>query len=147
MPDARHRKIFVNIPVADLDRSVEFFTRLGFAFDPQFTDRNAACMIVSDQAFVMLLVEDFFRAFTTRELCDARRATEAILALSAESRDQVDELAEAALAAGAQPAGEPDDRGFMYMRNFHDPDGHLWEIVWLDPAAMRRAMQGAGSTA
>lgn len=136
MAAATSRKIFVNLAVANLERSVEFFTRLGFAFDPRFTDESATCMIVSDEAFVMLLVRSRFSDFTTKVLCDPATHTEAILAVSADSREQVDELADAALAAGGQPSSEPKDLGFMYYRNFQDPDGHLWEVVWMDPAAM-----------
>ncbi len=127
------RKIFVNLPVKSLEKSVEFFTRLGFEFNPQFTDDNATCMVLSDEAFVMLLVEDFFKTFTKKELCDATTQVEAILALSAESREQVDQLVAAALAAGAQPANDPMDHGFMYGWSFQDLDGHLWEVIWMDP--------------
>ena len=131
------RKIFVNLPVGDLKRSIEFFTTLGFAFNPQFTDDTAACMIVSDEAFVMLLVEGKFQDFTKKELADPARQTEAIMAVSAESRAQVDDLADTALASGGSAANEPIDMdGFMYGRSFQDPDGHLWEVVWMDPAAL-----------
>jgi predicted lactoylglutathione lyase len=132
------RKIFVNLAVADLDKSVDFFTQLGFAFDPQFTDDQATCMIISDEAFVMLLVEDRFKDFITKELCDATTHTEAILAVSAESRTQVDELVNKALAAGGTPANDPMDEGFMYGRSFHDIDGHLWEVIWMDPSALEQ---------
>ena len=131
------RKIFVNLAVKDLDRSVQFFTKLGFTFDPRFTDEQATCMIVSDEAFVMLLVEGRFQDFTKKELADPARQTEAIMAVSAESRAQVDELAATALASGGSAANEPIDMdGFMYGRSFQDPDGHLWEVVWMDPAAL-----------
>ena len=130
------RMLFVNLPVKDLDRSVEFFTELGFSFDPRFTDETATQMIVSDDAFVMLLVEDKFKDFTKKELADATRQTEVIMALSADSREGVDELADKALAAGGSPANEPLEMGFMYGRSFNDPDGHLWEVVWMDPAAL-----------
>lgn len=131
------RKIFVNLAVKDLDRSVQFFAKLGFTFDPRFTDEQATCMIVSDEAFVMLLVEGRFQDFTKKELADPARQTEAIMAVSAESRAQVDELADTALASGGSAANEPIDMdGFMYGRSFQDPDGHLWEVVWMDPAAL-----------
>ena len=131
------RKIFVNLAVKDLDRSVQFFTKLGFTFDPRFTDQQATCMIVSDEAFVMLLVEGRFQDFTKKELADPARQTEAIMAVSAESRAQVDDLADTALASGGSAANEPIDMdGFMYGRSFQDPDGHLWEVVWMDPAAL-----------
>jgi uncharacterized protein len=142
------RKIFVNLAVADLDKAVEFFTQLGFSFDKRFTDKSATCMIVSDEAFVMLLVKDRFKDFTKKEICDPTTHTEAILALSAESREQVDELVDKALAAGGSPANEPMDHGFMYGSSFQDPDGHLWEVIWMDPAALEEspvhASQAAG---
>ena len=130
------RKIFVNLAVKDLDKAVEFFTKLGFSFDPRFTDETATCMIVSDEAFVMLLVESKFREFTKKELADATTQTEAILALSAESREQVDELADKALEVGGSPANDPMDMGVMYGRSFQDLDGHLWEVIWMDPSAL-----------
>jgi predicted lactoylglutathione lyase len=132
------RKIFVNLAVKDLDKSVEFFTKLGFAFDARFTDENATCMIVSDEAFVMLLVENRFKDFTKKELVDPTTHTEAILALSADSREQVDELAGRALEAGGSPANEPIEMGFMYGRSFQDVDGHLWELIWMDPSALEQ---------
>ena len=133
------RKLFVNLAVKDLDRAVAFFTELGFSFDPQFTDETATCMLVGDDAFVMLLVADRFRDFTKKELADSTRQTEAIVAVSADSREEVDELAEKALAAGASPANDPYELGFMYGRSFNDPDGHLWEVFWMDPNASRSA--------
>ncbi len=135
MPAATSRKIFVNLAVKDLDKAVEFFTRLGFSFDPRFTDENATCMIVSEEAFVMLLVRDRFKDFTKKEIADSTTHTEAILAVSAESREAVDELAETALAAGAQPANDPMELGFMYGRSFYDLEGHLWEVFWMDSSA------------
>ena len=131
------RKIFVNLAVKELDKTVAFFTQLGFSFDPRFTDEQATCMIVSDEAFVMLLVEDRFKDFTKKELADSRTQTEAILALSAESREQVDELADKALKVGGAPANDPIQMDFMYGRSFQDPDGHLWEVMWMDPSALR----------
>jgi len=132
------RMIFVNLAVEDLDRSVEFFTALGFAFDPRFTDETATCMIVSDDAFVMLLVESKFKEFTKKQLVDSTTHTEAILAVSAESREAVDELADAALGAGGSLANDPMDYGFMYGRSFNDPDGHLWEVMWMDESAIEQ---------
>jgi predicted lactoylglutathione lyase len=130
------RKIFVNLPVKDLSKSVDFFTQLGFAFDPNFTDESATCMIISDEAFAMLLVEDRFKDFTNKDICDATTHTEAILALSADSRQQVDDLVNKALAAGGQPSNDPMDRGFMYGWSFQDIDGHLWEVMYMDPGAL-----------
>ena len=133
-----NRKMFVNLAVGDLDRSVEFFTKLGFEFDPRFTDESATCMIVGDEAFVMLLVESRFQDFTKKQLADPATQTEAILSVSAESRDAVDELADTALEAGGSPANDPMDHGFMYGRSFNDPDGHLWEVLWMDPSAIEQ---------
>ena len=130
------RMLFVNLPVKNLDRTVDFFTKLGFTFDPQFTDESATQMIVGEKAFVMLLVENRFKDFTKKELVDATKHTEVIMALSAESREAVDELADKALEAGGSPANDPLEMGFMYGRSFQDPDGHLWEVVWMDPSAI-----------
>jgi uncharacterized protein len=127
-------KLFVNLPVQDLKRSIEFFTRLGFAFNPKFTDEQATCMILSDEAYVMLLVEKRFSDFARKPIADAGRTTEGILAITAGSRAEVDTLTDLALAAGGTPAAEPMDHGFMYGRSFYDPDGHHWELFWMDPA-------------
>ncbi|HEU6444407.1 MAG TPA: VOC family protein [Gaiellaceae bacterium] len=132
------RKIFVNLAVKDLDRSVDFFKALGFSFDPRFTDETGTCMIVSDEAFVMLLQEGRFKDFTKKELADPARATEAIMALSADSREQVDELADKALESGGSPANEPIEMDFMYGRSFQDPDGHQWELIWMDQSALEQ---------
>ena len=130
------RMIFLNLAVKDLDRAVDFFTKLEFSFDPRMTDETATAMIVSDNALVMLLVEDKFKQFTDKELVDPSSGTEAIVALSAESREQVDELADLALANGGSQAKDPIELDFMYSRSFYDPDGHHWELVWMDPAAL-----------
>lgn len=132
------RMIFVNLPVADLRRSVDFWTGLGFTFNPQLSDDNAACMVLSDSACVMLLTEKFFSTFTTKDLVDTGRHTETILALSAQSRDEVDALTQRALATGAAPSNQPQDEGFLYGRSFQDPDGHLWEVLYMDPAALEQ---------
>ena len=129
-------QIFVNLPVRDLDRSKAFFTALGYANNPQFTDENAACIVISDTIYVMLLVEPFFQGFTRKTICDARTHTEAILCLSAESRAGVDALADKAIAAGGSETLEAKDYGFMYQRSFQDPDGHQWEVVHMDDATM-----------
>ena len=128
------RMIFVNLPVQDLDRSVAFFRGLGFTFNEQFTDRNATCMVLSDQACVMLLVRPFFATFTRKDVADAS-TTEAILGVSAESREEVDALVDKALSLGGTAANEPSDEGYMYGRSFHDLDGHAWEVMWMDPHA------------
>ncbi|MGP3980789.1 VOC family protein [Streptomyces sp. KR80] len=129
-------KIFVNLPVKDLGTSIEFFTRLGFSVNPQFTDDKAACLVISDDIYAMLLSEPFFKNFTKKEIADARTSTEAIVCLGVESKQRVDELVDKALASGGQPSNEPMDEGFMYGRSFQDPDGHLWEVMWMDPAAV-----------
>ena len=126
-------KIFVNLPVKDLDRSVAYFTALGYRFNPQFTDENATCMIIDeDNIFVMLLVEPYFQTFTPWPLSDARKQTEVITCLSSDSRAAVDKLVDKALAAGATEPMPVRDYGFMYQRGFQDLDGHLWEIVHMD---------------
>jgi predicted lactoylglutathione lyase len=128
------RKIFVNLPVRDLKKSTDFFKGLGFEFNPQFTNEKAACMIVSGEAFVMLLTEPFFQGFTKNALREPKGATEAIVAFSVESRAEVDTLCTKALATGGTPAMDPMDHGFMYVRAFYDPDGHHWEVFWMDPS-------------
>ena len=138
------RKLFVNLAVRDLERSKRFFAELGFAFDPRFSDENAACMVVSERALVMLLVQPFFRTFTRRALCDTSRATEGLFALDCATREEVDALTARALAAGAAEAMPAQDHGFMYGKSFYDPDGHHWEVFWLDPAASKR--EGAECT-
>jgi len=130
-------KIFVSLPVKDLNRSVEFFTGLGYTFNPQFTDENATCMIVSDDIYVMLLVEKYFQTFTPKAVSDAKRTTEVLIAFSLDSREEVDRIVEAALAAGAGRYSEPKDHGFMYQWGFEDLDGHIFEYSWMDPATVQ----------
>ena len=127
-------KIFVNLPVRELERSVAFFTKLGYTFNPQFTDENATCMIIGETIYAMLLVEKYFKTFTPKAVADAKKTTEAILALSLESREAVDAIVNKALAAGGTRYAEPKDHGFMYQWGFEDPDGHIWEYFWMDPA-------------
>jgi predicted lactoylglutathione lyase len=128
---------FVNLPVKDLKKASDFFGAIGFAFDPQFTDENATRMIVSDDTSVMLVVEPFFKGFIEpQEIADTSKSREVIMGLSAESRQQVDDLAEKALAAGAQALGDPMDDGFMYMRGFRDLDGHQWSFIYMDMSAL-----------
>jgi hypothetical protein len=129
-------KIFVNLPVKNLKSSMDFFTALGYRFNPRFTDHNAACLVLDEDIFVMLLVEEFFKNFTRKAVCDAAKGTEAIIALSAPSRERVDEIVGKALAAGGTPSNEPIDQGWIYGRSFQDPDGHLWEILYMDLAAI-----------
>jgi predicted lactoylglutathione lyase len=125
-------KIFVNLPVADLDRSVAFFKKLGFTFNAQFTDETATCMIVSEDIFVMLLTREKFADFTPKEICDATKATEVLVCLSRESRKSVDDMVAAAVAAGGATPLPAKDYGFMYQHGFEDPDGHLWELVHME---------------
>jgi uncharacterized protein len=127
-------KIFVNLPVKNLGKSVEFFTKLGFKFDPQFTDQTATCMIVADDIFVMLLTEAKFKLFTPKKICDATQSTEVLICLSCESRGKVDEMVNCAVAAGGTTYNEPQDHGFMYGHGFQDPDGHIWELMFMEPA-------------
>ncbi|MQA94692.1 MAG: glyoxalase [Streptosporangiales bacterium] len=128
--------IFVNLPVKDLERSKEFFTRLGYTLDPQFSDENAASVVISDTIVAMLLTEPFFGTFTKKQIVDATQATEVLICLSAETRQEVDELMEKAFAAGAAPAGETQDMGPMYGRSFQDLDGHIWEVMYMDQSAL-----------
>ena len=132
------RLLFLNLPVADLGASRAFFAELGFGFNEKFCDEGAACMVVSDQAYVMLLQRERFADFVTKPLADAAKETALTACVSAESREEVDSLAATAIAAGAGTAKDPQDYGFMYQRSFHDPDGHLWEIAWMDPVAIEK---------
>lgn len=129
-------KIFVNLPVKDLEKSKAFFGKLGYTFNAQFTNENAASMVISDDIYVMLLVEPFFRTFISKEIVDAKKSTEVLIALAFDSRDEVDAMLTKALAAGGQEPREAQDHGFMYSRAFEDPDGHIWEAFWMDPAAV-----------
>jgi predicted lactoylglutathione lyase len=132
------RLLFLNLPVADIAASRSFFAALGFEFNEKFCDQGAACMIVSDQAFVMLLQRDRFAEFILKPLADATETTALTACVSATSRAEVDSLADAAGAAGAGDAKGPQDYGFMYQRSFYDLDGHLWEIAWMDPVAAEK---------
>jgi len=129
------RKIFVNLPIRDMERSKAFFGALGFSFNPQFTNDQGACMVIGEDIFAMLLVEPFFQTFTRKPIVDARKSTEVLVCLSCESRDEVDGLVKKALAAGGTAPNAPQDHGFMYAHGFEDLDGHVWELVWMDPAA------------
>ena len=132
---AFERQVYINIVVHDLDRAKAFFAGLGFEFNPRFTNEHAACMILNSNAFVMLMTEPMFPQFSKRERCDTSKATELLLAISCERREQVDAMVHAAFAAGATPAMDPMDHGFMYGWSFYDLDGHHWEVAWMDPAA------------
>ena len=131
-------QIFVNLPVKDLSRTVEFFKKLGFAFNAQFTDENATCMIINDNIFVMLLVEKFFKSFTKKEICDTTKDTEVIIALSTDSREKVDEMMQNVFEAGGKESREPQDHGWMYGRSFQDINGHLWELIYMDEKALKK---------
>jgi predicted lactoylglutathione lyase len=131
-------KIFVNLPVSNLKKSIEFFTKLGFTFNAQFTDETATCMVVSEDIFVMLLTKEKFKTFTPKEIVDATKSTEVLVGLSAESRERVDELVRKAVAAGGTTYNEPQDHGFMYGHGFQDLDGHIWEIFYMDPSAINQ---------
>jgi len=129
--------MFVNLAVKDLGRSMGFFRGLGFQFDPKFTNDKGACMIISDQAYVMLLSEPFFKTFTKKKICETASHTEGLFALSCDSRAEVDELVKKAKAAGGRHAMDPQDHGFMYGWSFYDLDGHHWEVLWMDPKGMQ----------
>lgn len=135
MTTTHARQFFVNLPVRDLGRSVEFFTALGFAFDPKFNSPNGACMIVGPGAYVMLATEDFFRTLTKATICDTRTHSEALLSISCESRAAVDAMVKQAVAGGGTSEDDPQDHGFMYDWSFYDLDRHSWGVFWMDPAA------------
>lgn len=130
-------QIFVNLPVKHLDQSIEFFTQLGYSFNQQFTDETATCMIVSETIFVMLLTEAKFKTFTPKAICDATQSTEVLICLSCESRADVDEMVRKAVAAGGSTYNEPQDYGFMYTHGYQDLDGHIWELVYMKPDAVK----------
>ena len=134
--------IFVNLSVADLTRSTDFFRALGYSFDPRFTDENAACLVIDeDHIYAMLLTPETMRRFTRKRIVDSHEGTEAILALSVDSREAVDAVVDTALSSGGSASNPPDDQGYMYSRSFQDPDGHLWEVLWMDMAAMQDATE------
>lgn len=128
-------QIYVNLPVRNLERTKAFFSSLGFGFNPRFSNEQAACMVIADNIYAMLLTESFFQTFTKKPICDASKATEAIVCLSCESWARVDELVAKAVAGGGRAPNAPQDHGFMYGHGFEDPDGHLWELMYMDPSA------------
>ncbi|EUJ42999.1 VOC family protein [Listeria riparia] len=130
------KMLFVNLAVKDLDKSVEFFTALGFEFNPQFTNEKATCMILNENTFIMLLVEEFFQNFTKKTVAEPATTTEAIMAISADTREEVDEIVEKALAAGGKVSNDKMDEGFMYSWSFQDVDNHLWEVIYMDPSTI-----------
>ena len=129
------KQIFVNLPVADLKKSVVFFTALGFTFDPNFTNDDATCMIIGENMFAMLLVNSAFKTFTPKAICDAKNNTEVLVALALENRAAVDEMVCQAVIAGGSTYKEPRDHGFMYAHEFQDLDGHIWEPFYMEPNA------------
>jgi len=129
------RQIYVNLAIKDIDRSKVFFAQLGFAFEPRFSTESAACMILNETTFVMLMTEPFFRTFTQKQLCNTKSGTEVLICLSCESRAEVDGIVASAVAAGGSVPREPEDRGFMYGHAFEDLDGHLWELIFMDTCA------------
>ncbi|MGW4540152.1 VOC family protein [Streptomyces chartreusis] len=133
---AYQQMIFVNLPVNDLDASKKFFTGLGYSINAQFSDENAASVVISDTIVAMLLTKPFYSTFTKKEIADATTTSEVLICLSAENRDKVDELVEKAVAAGGTASDKVQDMGFMYGRAFDDLDGHTWEVVWMDPSAV-----------
>ncbi|MCC3373695.1 VOC family protein [Cohnella sp. REN36] len=130
---------FFNLPVKDLNRTKQFFDSIGFEFNPQFSDEKSACMVINDNTFVQLHTESYFQTFINKPVADVASAASGIIALSADSRAHVDELADKALAAGGKTSKEPADHGFMYVRSFEDLNGHLWEIAYMDMSAMPQA--------
>lgn len=128
-------RIFVNLPVRNLNKSMEFFTKLGFTFNSQFTDENAACMIVSEDIFIMLLTEEKFKTFTPKEICDTTKSAEVLVCLSTENRAEVDDMIRKAVTAGGATYNEPQDYGFMYGHSFQDLDGHIWELIYMESCA------------
>ena len=129
-------KIFLNLAVKDLKKSIDFFTTLGFSFNPQFTDASATCMIIGENIFVMLVTEQRFKDFTKKEICNAHKNTEVLIAIDAESREKVDEMVKTAVDAGGSIYMEPQDHGWMYGHSFADLDGHQWEIMYMDENAI-----------
>ncbi|MFO7447410.1 MAG: VOC family protein [Ignavibacteriaceae bacterium] len=130
------KQIFVNLPVKDLKRSMDFFGKLGFSFNQQFTDDKGACMVITDNIYAMLLTEPFFKSFTNKEISDAKKTTEVLLALDAESREEVDNMIKKAVESGGSLYRDPQDHGWMYQHAFADPDGHQWEVIYMDETKM-----------
>lgn len=136
------KQLFVNLPVNDLEATIDFFTKVGFTFDPRFTDENATCMIIGENIYAMLLVKDFFQSFTKKNIADTSNTVEVLNALSAESRENVDEIMKKALDAGGKEPRPAQDHGWMYGRAFEDLDGHVWEVFYMDMSQMPQEMKG-----
>ncbi|MFA6554108.1 MAG: VOC family protein [Candidatus Paceibacterota bacterium] len=129
-------KIFVNLPVKDLGKSMEFFSNLGYSFDPRFTDEKAGCLVISEHIFAMLVTEKFFKTFTKKKIANAKEVTEALLALSVESKEEVDDVFNRAIESGGKINHEPEDLDWMYTKSFQDLDGHVWEVFYMDENKM-----------
>ncbi len=138
------KQIYLNLPVKDLNKSIEFFSELGFSFNPKFTNANATCMNVGENIYVMLLVEKFFQTFTKKEIANAHKTAEGIIGITAESKNEVDKILKKALSIGAKPANNPYDHGWMYGASFQDLDGHIWEIFFMDESKMPEEMKTKG---
>ena len=132
-------KIFVNLPVKDLDKSMAFFKAIGFAFNPKFTDKTAACLVITDDINAMLLTHPKFKEATTKVIADAHKRTEVLTGLTFDSKAKVNELVNKAVAAGGSEARKPHDVGFMYERSFDDLDRHIWDLMWVDPGRAKEA--------
>lgn len=130
--EGMNTSIFINIPIESIERSMAFFTALGYGFNMDYTNEKGACLVISDSIYVMLLTKEFFISFTKRDIPDPKTSAQVIMAISADSREDVDLLVDKALAAGAGTYNEPQDMGFMYSRSFADLDGHLWEVFYMD---------------
>ena len=135
------KQIFVNLPVKDIDKSIEFFTKLGFKFNPQFTDKNATCMIIGENIFAMLLVEKFFKTFTKKKIVNAKASIEVLNGLAVDSRKKVDDMLNKAVKSGGKEPNKPQDHGWMYERDFQDLDGHIWGIFCMDESKMPKEMK------
>ncbi|MBI4725537.1 MAG: VOC family protein [Rhodomicrobium sp.] len=131
-------KVFLNLPVKDLKKSMAFFGALGFTFNPQFTDDNAACMVISEHNFAMLLTQEYFRSFATKPISDAHKSTEVLIALGLDNKAAVDDMAAKAVKAGGKEPKPKQDHGFMVVRTFEDLDGHTWEVMWMDPSHIQK---------
>ena len=131
-------KIFVNLPVKDLDKSMTFFKAVGFTFNPQFSDNTAACMVMSDDIYAMLLTHPKIKQFTNKDISDAHKTTEVLVCLGVDSKAKVGEIVDKAVRAGGKEPRPPQDHGFMVGRSFEDPDGHIWEVFWMDPAHVQK---------
>jgi predicted lactoylglutathione lyase len=136
-------QIFVNLPVKDLNKSMEFFKNIGYSFNPQFTDETAACMVISNEIYAMLLTQEKFKEFTTKEIVDATKSTEVLIALSTESKGDVNIMLDKVIKAGGKEFRQPMDYGFMFSRSFEDLDGHVWELLWMDPKSINQPAETA----